>query len=215
MSRNRILGSPYTQIVITGPVTTDPEIDAYLVDAVPLTITLDPNAFNGDQVLIQDITNDAAATRSRSWRARGRRSSTASARACSSPSTAAASSSRSTRKKAVGFPQGTVGGRRHDRSHGRHRGGPAGATGADRPGPRASEPRGPRVRPACRGATGATGVGTTGPRVRLDLPVARREPQWWGPAGATGAGTAGATGATGAASTSGLLATDSANVRWA
>jgi hypothetical protein len=61
MSRNRILGSPYTQLVVTTAVTTDPEVDAYLVDAVPLTITLDPNAFNGDQVLIQDITNAAAA----------------------------------------------------------------------------------------------------------------------------------------------------------
>ena len=61
MSRNRILGSPYAQLVVTSAVTTDPEIDAYLVDAVPLTITLDPNAFNGDRVLIQDITNDAGA----------------------------------------------------------------------------------------------------------------------------------------------------------
>ncbi len=61
MSRNRILGSPYAQLVVTSAVTTDPEIDAYLVDAVPLVVTLDPNAFNGDQVLIQDITNDAGA----------------------------------------------------------------------------------------------------------------------------------------------------------
>src|SRR5580658_4039865 len=61
MSRNRILGSPFVPLVITSNVTTDPEVDAYLVDAVPLTVTLDPNAFNGDQVLIQDITNAAAA----------------------------------------------------------------------------------------------------------------------------------------------------------
>src|SRR5271169_2802079 len=60
MSRNRVLGSPYVSLVVTDDVTTDPEIDAYLVDAVPLTITLDPNAFNGDQVVIQDITNDAS-----------------------------------------------------------------------------------------------------------------------------------------------------------
>ena len=59
MSRNRILGSPYASLVVTSNVTTDPDVDAYLVDAVPLTITLDPNAFNGDQVLIQDITNSA------------------------------------------------------------------------------------------------------------------------------------------------------------
>ncbi len=57
MSRNRVLGAPYAQLVTTSAVTTDPEIDAYLIDAVPLTITLDPNAFSGDQVLIQDITN--------------------------------------------------------------------------------------------------------------------------------------------------------------
>jgi len=60
MSRNRILGSPYVSRVVTGDTTTDSKVDAYLVDAVPLTITLDPNAFNGDQVLIQDITNAAA-----------------------------------------------------------------------------------------------------------------------------------------------------------
>ena len=45
----------------TTDFTTNHAVDAYLVAAVPLVVTLDPFAVNNDQVLIQDITNDAAA----------------------------------------------------------------------------------------------------------------------------------------------------------
>jgi flagellar basal body rod protein FlgG len=60
MGRNRVLGAPLESLTITEDVTTQAHVDQYLVSAVPLTITLDPLAFEGDQVVIQDITNDAA-----------------------------------------------------------------------------------------------------------------------------------------------------------
>ena len=179
MSRNRILGAPYVPLVITSNVTTDPEVDAYLVDAVPLTITLDPNAFNGDQVLIQDITNAAA----------------------SHPITVLASPGQTilngfgsslqiaidgggvqltfSQEEGGWVPQGTgLGG-----------GGTTGATGA-------TGPAGPP-----NGATGATGVGTTG-ATGVGTPGATGA----GTTGATGVGTTGATGvgtpgATGAGTT--------------
>ena len=45
---------------VTADFTTNHAVDAYLVDAVPLVVTLDPFAVNNDQVLIQDVTNSAA-----------------------------------------------------------------------------------------------------------------------------------------------------------
>ena len=61
MGRNRALGSPYQTEIATVDFTTDHGVDAYMVDAVPLVVTLDPFAVNNDQVLIQDITNAAVA----------------------------------------------------------------------------------------------------------------------------------------------------------
>jgi hypothetical protein len=62
MGRNRALGSPYQTEIVSESFTTNHAVDAYLVDAVPLVVTLDPYAVNNDQVLIQDITDDAAAS---------------------------------------------------------------------------------------------------------------------------------------------------------
>jgi hypothetical protein len=61
MGRNRALGSPYQTETVTADFTTNHAVDAYMVDAVPLVVTLDPFAVNNDQVLIQDVTNSAAA----------------------------------------------------------------------------------------------------------------------------------------------------------
>ena len=62
MGRNRALGSPYQTETVTEDCTTSFGVDAYMVDAVPLVVTLDPNAVNNDQVLIQDVTNQAASS---------------------------------------------------------------------------------------------------------------------------------------------------------
>lgn len=62
MGRNRVLGSPYESEVVSASFITEAHVDLYLIDAVlgsPVTATLDPNAFNGDQVVIQDV-GDAA-----------------------------------------------------------------------------------------------------------------------------------------------------------
>ena len=61
MGRNRALGSPYQVETVTEDVTTAHVVDAYMIDAVPLVVTLDPHAVSGDQVLVQDVTNAAAA----------------------------------------------------------------------------------------------------------------------------------------------------------
>ena len=60
MSRNRPLGSPYQTERVSDDFTTDFGVDAYLIDAVALVVTLDPNAVNHDQVEIQDLTLEAA-----------------------------------------------------------------------------------------------------------------------------------------------------------
>jgi hypothetical protein len=60
MGRNRAIGAPYQTQSVVGDFTTDRAVDAYLVDAVPLVVTLDPFAVNNDQVLIQDVTDAAA-----------------------------------------------------------------------------------------------------------------------------------------------------------
>ena len=60
MGRNRALGTPYQTEIVADDFTTHHAVDAYMVDAVPIVVMLDPYAVNGDQVLIQDITNSAA-----------------------------------------------------------------------------------------------------------------------------------------------------------
>ena len=59
MGRNRTLGAPYQTETVSADFTTNHAVDAYMVDAVPLAVTLDPFAVNNDQVLIQDVTNSA------------------------------------------------------------------------------------------------------------------------------------------------------------
>jgi len=61
VARNRALGSPYQTERVSADFTTDFGVDAYLVEAVPLIVTLDPYAVNHDQVVIQDVTLQAAA----------------------------------------------------------------------------------------------------------------------------------------------------------
>ncbi len=216
MSRNRILGSPYTQLVVTTAVTTDPDVDAYLVDAVPLTITLDPNAFNGDQVLVQDITSSAA----------------------SHPITILASPGQTilgfgaslllavngggvqlTYNQDAGWvPQGTGGGDAGTTGATGVSGppGPAGATGAGTTGATGIGTTGATGVPGTQGATGAgttgaTGVGTTGatgvPGGQGATGVGTTGATGVGTTGATGVGTSGATGVgtTGATGAPGIV----------
>jgi hypothetical protein len=62
MGRNRALGTPFEIATISTSQTTEPHIDMYAVDedvGSPVTLTLDPNAFNGDQVVVQDVGDNA------------------------------------------------------------------------------------------------------------------------------------------------------------
>jgi len=65
MGRNRLLGAPYEQQVVSASFVTEPNIDRYIVvtpsGGPAVTVTLDPNAFNGDQVTIVDGAGNAAA----------------------------------------------------------------------------------------------------------------------------------------------------------
>ncbi len=61
MGRNRLLGSPYEQQFVSSDFTTAHNIDRYLVETAGIVVTLDPNAFEGDQVAIVDASNDAGA----------------------------------------------------------------------------------------------------------------------------------------------------------
>jgi len=65
MGRNRLLGAPYEQQIMTESFTAEAHIDRYIVltpgGGPNVTVTLDPNAFNGDQVTIVDGAGNAAA----------------------------------------------------------------------------------------------------------------------------------------------------------
>ncbi len=193
MSRNRVLGSPYAQLVVTGAVTTDPEIDAYLVDAVPLTITLDPNAFNGDQVLIQDITNDAAANPITILASPGQ--TILNGHGASIPLAVDGGSIQLTFNQEEGgwVPLGSGGGSAGTTGATGVSGppGPAGATGSGATGIGTTGATGVSGPPGATGAgtTGATGIGTTG-ATGVGTPGATGA----GTTGATGIGTTGATG---------------------
>ena len=174
MSRNRILGSPYTQLVITTAVTTDPEVDAYLVDAVPMTITLDPNAFNGDQVLVQDITNDAASNPITILASPGQTILNGHGASMQLAVNGGGVQLTFNQEEGGWVPQGTGGGSA----------GTTGATGATGvPGTQGA---------TGAGTTGATGVGTTGA-----TGVGTTGATGVGTTGATGVGTTGATGSQG------------------
>ncbi len=195
MSRNRILGSPYAQLVVTGPVTTDPEIDAYLVNAVPLTITLDPNAFNGDQVLIQDITNDAAANPITILASPGQTILNGHGASIQLAVNGGAIQLTFSQEEDGWVPLGTSGGAGTPGATGATGAGTTGATGL--PGPPGGATGATGVPGPAGGATGATGVGTTG---ATGLPGTQGATgvTGAGTTGATGVGTVGATGATGA-----------------
>ncbi len=59
MARNRTLGSPFEQQLVSADFTTEHNIDRYIVigPGPVVTATLDPNAFNGDQVTLLNAPN--------------------------------------------------------------------------------------------------------------------------------------------------------------
>ena len=64
MGRNRALGNPLEVVEVTEDFTTDTYVDTYFVNAAldsPVVATLDAAARRGDQVVIQDVGNNAAA----------------------------------------------------------------------------------------------------------------------------------------------------------
>jgi hypothetical protein len=198
MGRNRPLGSPYQTQTVTEDFTTNHAVDAYLVDAVPLVVTLDPFAVNFDQVLIQDVTNAAAAHPIVINASPGQEILNGFG---ASITIAMNGGSVLLTMTPLGWvPQastngsGTTGATGASGAPGPTGAGTTGATGVGTTG--ASGPPGP---PGATGAgtTGATGVGTTGAS---------------GPPGATGAGTTGATGVgtIGATGVSGPLGTTGA-----
>ena len=60
MSRNRIVGDTFDEKTAPASLTTEHAFDAYYVTAVPITVTLDPNAVQGDGVLVVDTTGAAS-----------------------------------------------------------------------------------------------------------------------------------------------------------
>ncbi len=177
MGRNRALGSPFQTENVTSDFTTDHSVDAYLVAAVPLVVTLDPFAVNNDQVLIQDITNSAATHPIVINASEGQ--TILNGFGSSLVLSVNGGGVQLTYRGGGWVPQGTGGGDV----------GTTGATGA----------AGATGAPGATGAgtTGATGVGTTG-ATGVGSP---------GATGATGAGTTGATGvgSTGATGTAGTV----------
>ena len=62
MSRNRVVGDPLNVVHKTQSFQVDPSVDWYSVAAPPgspVVVTLDPNAVNGDQYVIQDSGGNA------------------------------------------------------------------------------------------------------------------------------------------------------------
>jgi hypothetical protein len=62
MGRNRALGTPFEVQTVTASFTTRAHVDMYVVDATlgsPVTANLDPGAFAGDQVIVQDVAQNA------------------------------------------------------------------------------------------------------------------------------------------------------------
>jgi hypothetical protein len=63
VGRNRALGTPFEVQTVTSSVTTESHVDMYAVQAAlgqPITVTLDPGAFHGDQVVVQDVGDNAS-----------------------------------------------------------------------------------------------------------------------------------------------------------
>jgi len=62
MSRNRAVGCINQVLTVTENFTTQHAFDAYYIAQLPVAVTLDPNAVNNDQVVIQDLTGYAGTT---------------------------------------------------------------------------------------------------------------------------------------------------------
>lgn len=205
MGRNRALGSPLQTEIVTSDVTTQHAVDAYMVDAVPLVVTLDPFAVNNDQVLIQDITNGAAAHPIVINAGEGQ----------TILNGFGSTISISTNGGSVLLTMTQDGWSPQPSTNGTGTTGATGATG----GPGATGPTGAGTTGATGvgttgatggpGATGATGAGTTGASGAAGTTGATGGP---GATGVTGAGTTGATGvgttgATGGAGATGATGT--------
>ena len=189
MGRNRALGSPYQTQTVTSDFTTSHTVDAYMVDAVPLVVTLDPFAANNDQVAIQDVTNAAASHPIVINVSEGQTILNGFGDTISISTNGGSVLLTMTPDGWAPQVLSTGGGS-----------GTTGATGV----PGATGATG-------AGTTGATGVGTTGATGVSGSPGgttgATGVSGAAGTTGATGVGTAGTTGATGAAGTPGVFAT--------
>lgn len=188
MGRNRALGSPYQTETVTEDFTTNHSVDAYLVDAVPLVVTLDPYAVNFDQVVIQDVTNTAGTHPILINASPGQ---TILNGYGSSITLGSDGGSVLLTMTPLGWvPQGSG------------TGGPAGTTGA-------TGVSGPPGATGATGAgtTGATGVGTTGA-----TGIGATGATGVGTTGATGVGTTGATGSQGDAGATGVGTTGATGV---
>jgi hypothetical protein len=212
MGRNRALGSPYQTETVTADFTTSHAVDAYMVDAVPLVVTLDPFAVNNDQVLIQDVTNTAAASpivinaSDGQTILNGFGSSISIATNGGAVLLTMTSDGWVPQPSASGSGVGTTGATGASGLPGATGAGTTGATGAGTTG--ATGSGGPAGATGA-GTTGATGVGTTGATgVGTTGATGTQGATGAGTTGATGVGTTGATGvgttgATGSAGTTG------------
>ena len=186
MGRNRALGSPYQTETVAADFTTTHAVDAYMVDAVPLTVTLDPFAVNNDQVLVQDVTGSAGSHPITILASEGQTILNGYGSSISITANGGSVQFTMTPDGWVAQPSAAGGGTGTTGATGAS--GPAGttgATGAGTPGTTGATGVG------TPGTTGATGAGTTG---ASGSPGATGAAGATGSAGATGVGTTGATG---------------------
>jgi hypothetical protein len=188
MGRNRALGSPYQTETVTADFTTSHAVDAYMVDAVPLVVTLDPFAVNNDQVLIQDVTN-AAGTHPILINASDGQT-ILNGFGGSISITTNGGGVLLTMTPSGWVPQPSSSGSGSGTTGATGVSGPAGATGATGAGVTGATGAGTTGATGGPGATGATGAGTTG-ATGVGTTGATGSS---GTTGATGAGTTGATG---------------------
>ena len=185
MGRNRALGSPYQTETVSEDFTTNHAVDAYMVDAVPLVVALNPFAVNNDQVLIQDVTNEAGAHPIVINVSEGQIILNGHGGSISVAADGGSVLLTMTQDGWVPQGAGTAGAPGTTGATGAD--GPAGATGVGTTGATGVGTTGATG----VGTTGATGVGTTGATGVVGTTGA-------GTTGATGAGTTGATGVQGA-----------------
>ena len=183
MGRNRTLGAPYQTETVEADFTTTHAVDAYMVNAVPLTVTLDPFAVNNDQVLVQDVTGSAGSHAITVLASEGQTILNGYGSSIQITANGGSVQFTMTLDGWVAQPSAAGGGTGTTGATGAA--GPAGATGATGAGtPGTTGATGVGT----PGATGATGAGTTGASGLAGTTGAT------GSAGATGVGTTGATG---------------------